>query len=142
MRALQGLLRVAVRRRYAGLRHIPRHGGVSIVANHVSKVDSLVIAGFVGAAGRFSPRFPAKAPLFDVPLLWPAKRKRARACAHERVRPASRSRREARTLREEPCTARPPCGRRPAGCRGREVAGRSSEPLPRPAERPNPAPGG
>ncbi|MEV4114971.1 lysophospholipid acyltransferase family protein [Nonomuraea sp. NPDC049695] len=68
MRALQGLLRLAVWRRYAGLGHIPRHGGVIIVANHVSKVDSLVLAGFVGAAGRW-PRFLAKAPLFDVPLL-------------------------------------------------------------------------
>nr|WP_240973830.1 lysophospholipid acyltransferase family protein [Nonomuraea sp. FMUSA5-5] len=68
MAALQGVLRLATRRRYAGLEHIPRDGAVIIVANHVSKVDSLVIAGFMGAAGRW-PRFLAKAPLFDVPLL-------------------------------------------------------------------------
>ncbi|MGR6924396.1 lysophospholipid acyltransferase family protein [[Actinomadura] parvosata] len=68
MTVLQTVLRLAVRRHYAGLGHIPGDGGVIIVANHVSKLDSLAIAAFVGAAGRW-PRFLAKAPLFDIPVV-------------------------------------------------------------------------
>jgi 1-acyl-sn-glycerol-3-phosphate acyltransferase len=68
MIVLQAALRVAIRRRYAGLEHIPCDGGAIVVANHVSKLDSLAIAGFVGAAGRW-PRFLAKAPLFGIPVV-------------------------------------------------------------------------
>lgn len=49
--------------RWRGLEHVPRTGGVLIVANHISYADPLTFARFVWDAGRV-PRFLAKDGLF------------------------------------------------------------------------------
>jgi 1-acyl-sn-glycerol-3-phosphate acyltransferase len=46
----------------------PSEGGVIIVLNHVSHIDTVVMARFVWQTGRI-PRFMIKAGLFDKPLL-------------------------------------------------------------------------
>jgi 1-acyl-sn-glycerol-3-phosphate acyltransferase len=55
--------------RWRGLDRIPppEHGGVLVVANHVSQIDTFLIARLVWQAGRV-PRFLVKSPVFD----WPA----------------------------------------------------------------------
>jgi 1-acyl-sn-glycerol-3-phosphate acyltransferase len=46
----------------------PSEGGVIIVLNHISHIDTVVMARFVWQSGRI-PRFMIKAGLFDKPLL-------------------------------------------------------------------------
>lgn len=57
------VLRMAVRRRWHGQGHVPAHGGVIVVANHISKLDPMTFGDFVLGAGRV-PRYLAKAELF------------------------------------------------------------------------------
>lgn len=56
------------RRDWRGVEHLPREGGVVIVANHISYADPLVMAHFVWDNGRM-PRFLAKSGLFDIPFI-------------------------------------------------------------------------
>ena len=59
---------LSARPRFAGLEHIPRTGGVVIVANHISHIDPIYSALAVHLAGRV-PRFLAKDSLLRVPVL-------------------------------------------------------------------------
>lgn len=61
-------LMVLTRRDWRGREHLPRTGGVVVVANHNSYFDPLTVAHYVYDAGRV-PRFLAKASLFQLPLL-------------------------------------------------------------------------
>jgi 1-acyl-sn-glycerol-3-phosphate acyltransferase len=65
---LYPLVSLAWRLRYRGIERIPARGPAIIAINHISHADPLIIARFVWDAGR-SPRFLAKASLFDVPLI-------------------------------------------------------------------------
>jgi 1-acyl-sn-glycerol-3-phosphate acyltransferase len=56
------------RPRWRNLERIPSSGGVIIAANHVSHLDTLVIARMVWQSGRI-PRFLTKNTLFDKPVL-------------------------------------------------------------------------
>ena len=56
------------RPRWRNLDRIPSSGGVIIAANHVSHMDTLVIARLVWQSGRI-PRFLTKNTLFDQPVL-------------------------------------------------------------------------
>ncbi len=58
-------LLVFTRRTWRGLSHVPAHGGVIIVSNHVSHADPVVVAHFVYDAGRW-PQFLGKQSIFDV----------------------------------------------------------------------------
>lgn len=61
------------RRRRSGLDNVPTHGGVLLVANHVSAVDPLTVAQLVYDAGRL-PHFLAKASPFTAPVVGPIMR--------------------------------------------------------------------
>lgn len=58
------------RLRWRGLDRIPppERGGVLVVANHVSQIDTFLIARLVWQAGRV-PRFLVKSPVFDLPAV-------------------------------------------------------------------------
>jgi 1-acyl-sn-glycerol-3-phosphate acyltransferase len=58
------LLRAVARHRWRGTEHIPRTGGVIVVANHISKIDPVTFGLFVRESGRV-PRYLAKAELFE-----------------------------------------------------------------------------
>jgi 1-acyl-sn-glycerol-3-phosphate acyltransferase len=61
-------LKVVTRRTWSGREHIPRQGGVIIVANHMSHFDPLVVGHYIYGAGRW-PSFLAKKSLFSVPVV-------------------------------------------------------------------------
>ncbi|WJK40046.1 lysophospholipid acyltransferase family protein [Solwaraspora sp. WMMA2056] len=63
-------LTIWTRRDWSGMEHIPRTGGVIIVANHMSHADPMAIAHFVYDAGRW-PRFLGKSSLFAIPVVGP-----------------------------------------------------------------------
>jgi 1-acyl-sn-glycerol-3-phosphate acyltransferase len=52
---------------WTGIEHIPRDGGVIIVANHVSHFDPLAVSHILYDAGRW-PAFLAKSSLFTIPV--------------------------------------------------------------------------
>ena len=54
--------------RFRHLDRIPPTGGVILAANHISHVDTVLIARVVWQAGRI-PRFMVKSTIFDNPLL-------------------------------------------------------------------------
>ena len=56
------------RRRWAGQEHIPKTGGVILVANHTSNYDPLALGEFIIWAGRW-PRFLGKSEIWNVPGL-------------------------------------------------------------------------
>ncbi|MPZ65117.1 MAG: 1-acyl-sn-glycerol-3-phosphate acyltransferase [Pseudonocardiaceae bacterium] len=60
--------RLAARRRFDGLEHIPAEGPALIVCNHVSYLDPIYTAVFVHCRGRV-PRFLAKASLWSLPVI-------------------------------------------------------------------------
>lgn len=63
---LHPLLRMAVKRRWIGQRHIPASGAALIVANHVADVvDPLTFGMFLYESGRF-PHYLAKDSLFRI----------------------------------------------------------------------------
>lgn len=68
IRVLNGLLGPLTHRDWRGQQNIPQHGGVVIVANHISNVDPLVLAQYLAYSGRW-PRFLAKASLFSIPVV-------------------------------------------------------------------------
>lgn len=72
--AVDLLLRVATRRRYAGLDRIPATGAAVVVCNHLSVADPLVLGTAVHRAGRDA-AFLAKAEVFDAPGLGPLLRR-------------------------------------------------------------------
>ena len=59
---------LSARPRFVGLEHIPRTGGVVVVANHISHIDPIYSALAVHLARRV-PRFLAKDSLWRVPVL-------------------------------------------------------------------------
>jgi 1-acyl-sn-glycerol-3-phosphate acyltransferase len=65
---LRPLLLVLTRRDWRGQENVPRTGGVVLATNHISYFDPLSFAHFVWDSGR-TPRFLAKAALFDVPFV-------------------------------------------------------------------------
>lgn len=56
------------KRDWRGAEHLPAHGGVIVITNHVSHFDPLAFAHFLYDNGR-PPRFLAKAAIFDVPFV-------------------------------------------------------------------------
>lgn len=62
------LTRLAARRHFVGLEHIPAEGPVLIVCNHISYLDPIYTAVFVHRRGRV-PRFLAKASLWSLPVI-------------------------------------------------------------------------
>lgn len=70
-RFARGILRPALmamtRRDWRGQENLPRTGGCVVVTNHVSHFDPFAFAHFVNDSGR-SPRFLAKASVFDIPV--------------------------------------------------------------------------
>lgn len=63
-------LLVLTKRRWHGQHHLPRTGGVIVVANHISKIDPITFGHFVHGAGRV-PHYLAKVELFEHKLLGP-----------------------------------------------------------------------
>ncbi len=61
------VLTVLTRRDWSGMEHVPRTGGVILVASHISHADPLVYSHFLYDAGRW-PQFLAKQSLFEVPV--------------------------------------------------------------------------
>jgi len=59
-----------MKRRWHGGDHIPRSGGVIVVANHISKIDPITFGHFVHGAGRV-PHYLAKVELFENKFLGP-----------------------------------------------------------------------
>lgn len=59
------LMTLLFRRRFSGVEHLPRSGGVIVVPNHISYADPLAIALFLHTNGR-RPRFMAKSSLFKI----------------------------------------------------------------------------
>lgn len=53
---------------FAGFEHVPAHGPVLLVPNHVSLADPFVIGRFAHQARRL-PRYLAKASLFETPVI-------------------------------------------------------------------------
>jgi 1-acyl-sn-glycerol-3-phosphate acyltransferase len=60
--------RLAARRRFGGLEHIPVEGPALIVCNHISYLDPIYTAVFVHRRGRI-PRFLAKHSLWSLPVI-------------------------------------------------------------------------
>jgi 1-acyl-sn-glycerol-3-phosphate acyltransferase len=67
---LRPLLFGMLKRDWRGQEHVPREGGMIVVANHISEADPLALAHFVFESGRY-PVFLAKSSLFDVGYLRP-----------------------------------------------------------------------
>ncbi|MDN5761123.1 MAG: 1-acyl-sn-glycerol-3-phosphate acyltransferase [Microlunatus sp.] len=65
---ISAIVRPLTFRDWRGQEHIPRTGGVLLVANHISNVDPIAVGQYVAFAGRW-PRFLAKASLFRLPVL-------------------------------------------------------------------------
>jgi 1-acyl-sn-glycerol-3-phosphate acyltransferase len=65
---LYPLISLLWRRRWSGAERIPRHGPAILALNHVSHADPLAVGRLVWDIGR-SPRFLAKATLFDLPVV-------------------------------------------------------------------------
>ena len=64
------LLRLFTTSDWRGEEHVPRTGGIIVVANHVSEIDPLTVGEFLIDLGR-PPRFLAKRELFrKAPLKW------------------------------------------------------------------------
>lgn len=61
---------IGMKRRWHGGDHIPRSGGVIVVANHISKIDPITFGYFVHGAGRV-PHYLAKVELFENMFLGP-----------------------------------------------------------------------
>ena len=70
---LKPLLWAFTRRRWAGMEHLPRSGGVIVAANHTSYVDPLTLAHALYDHGRL-PRYLAKSSLFTMPVVGPIMR--------------------------------------------------------------------
>ena len=62
------ILRLLTRRRWSGMEHLPRTGGVIIAVNHLSVLDPFLVAHLLYDAGRI-PRFMGKAELFSWPVV-------------------------------------------------------------------------
>lgn len=65
--------RAWTRRTWTGLENLPESGGALVVCNHLSAYDPIAI-GDALLTGGVPPRFLAKEPLFDVPVLGAALR--------------------------------------------------------------------
>lgn len=61
-------LLVLTRRDWRGVEHLPAHGGVVVVTNHISHFDPLPFALYLYENGRI-PRFLGKAAIFEVPFV-------------------------------------------------------------------------
>jgi len=65
---LRPSLSLLMRRKWQGMENVPREGGVILVANHVTELDSLTMAHFVYMCRRW-PAFMIKDGVFKVPVL-------------------------------------------------------------------------
>jgi 1-acyl-sn-glycerol-3-phosphate acyltransferase len=65
---LYPLISLVWRRRWIGAERIPRHGPAILALNHISHADPLAVGRLVWDTGR-SPRFLAKATLFELPIV-------------------------------------------------------------------------
>lgn len=84
------IVELRYRVRWRNLERIPPTGGVIIAANHVSQMDTLVVARLVWQAGRI-PRFLVKNTLFDQPVLGPLLRRCKQIPVYRGTVDASRS---------------------------------------------------
>jgi len=78
---LRPLLRLLMKRDWAGQENIPRSGGMILAPNHISYADVLATALFSYEAGRY-PVFLAKDSLFKIKVLGPIVRKLGQLPVH------------------------------------------------------------
>lgn len=68
------IIPLVARRHWGGQEHIPRDGGLLVVANHISNFDPLVVGEFLIYSGRWG-RFLGKSEIWKVPFLgWIARK--------------------------------------------------------------------
>lgn len=77
-------------RTWRGLEHIPDTGPAIVAVNHLSHVDTMVIARFVYGAGRV-PRFLTKASVLAAPVIGPLVRATGQIPVHRGTRDAARA---------------------------------------------------
>ncbi len=65
---IRALMRATTTRDWHGMEHLPAAGGFIAVSNHVTYADPLTFATYLYING-YPPRFLAKSPLFDAPVL-------------------------------------------------------------------------
>lgn len=82
------VLRATTRRDWRGQHHVPRTGGVVVVAVHASILDPMTLAHFLHSRGRVV-RFLAKANLFAVPGLGHLLRSAGQIPVHRDIRNAT-----------------------------------------------------
>jgi len=81
--------------RWRGLEHIPRDGGVLIVANHVTILDPVTLSHAIYDGVRRTPSFLAKSELFKAPVVGTLLRKAGQIPVYRRTRDAANSLRDA-----------------------------------------------
>lgn len=94
------IVSVLYRPRWRNLDRIPSHGGVIIAVNHISHMDTLVVARLVWQSGRI-PRFLVKNTLFDRRLLGPILRHCRQIPVYRGTADAAKSLQEAITALEQ-----------------------------------------
>jgi 1-acyl-sn-glycerol-3-phosphate acyltransferase len=91
------------RRRWSGQQHVPREGGVVVVANHTSHADPFVVAHYLINVPRL-PRFLGKEAVFRIPLAGRILRSAGQIPVYRETADASRSFRDAvQAVRDGEC---------------------------------------
>jgi len=88
------LLAILCKRDWHGREYVPRQGGLIVVANHVTYFDPISIGHFLVKSGR-TPRFLAKASVFNTPVLGKLIRSAGQIPVHRESRDAALAFREA-----------------------------------------------